>query len=208
MRKLFGAIGAFLQTPTGVILTTNALWHVVLLAMDIPFKYIISGGMLVLDVFLAITLRDQLIYFFSQFVLPIQNPKDRREIAARVGNFETGRRGPALFVKNGRVITHEGEQDNRGAGVILLDTASALVLRTDTEIRDTVGPGIKFTHGDEYIAGSVDLRSQWQFIGPLASDQPFLTATAQKSDKNVQIRAQQTTGLTRDGFELSATISI
>jgi hypothetical protein len=208
MRKLFGAIGAFLQTPTGVILTTNAFWHIVLLAMGIPFKYMISGVMLVMDVFIAITLRDQLIYFFSQFVLPIQNPKFRREIASRVSNFESGRRGPALFVKNGRVITHEGEQDKRGAGVIVLDTASALVLRTDTEIRDTVGPGIKFTRGDEYIAGSVDLRSQWQFIGPLASDQSFLASAPPKNDKNLQIRAQQTSGLTRDGFEISATISI
>lgn len=217
MRKLFGAIGAFLQTPTGVILTTNAFWHIVLLAMGIPFKYIVSGVMLVLDVFIAITLRDQLIYFFSQFVLPIQNPKDRREIYSRVSNFESGRRGPALFVKNGRVITHEGELDKRGPGVIVLDTASALVLRTDTEIKDTVGPGIKFTRvyrtssGEiqhEYIAGSVDLRSQWQFIGPLASDQSFLASAPPKTDKNLQIRAQQTSGLTRDGFEISATISI
>ncbi len=208
MRKIFGAIGAFLQTPTGVILSTNVLWHIVLLAMDIPFKYIVSGVMLILDVFIAITLRDQLIYFFSQFVLPIQNPKFRREIFSRVSSFEPGRRGPALFVKNGRVITHEGETDKRGAGVIFLDTASALVLRTDTEIRDTVGPGIKFTRGDEYIAGSVDLRTQWQFIGPLASDQPFLSSTPPKNDKNLQIRAQQTSGLTRDGFEISPTISI
>lgn len=206
MRKIFGAIGVFLQTPTGVILTTNAFWHIVLLAMGIPFKYIVSGVMLVLDVFIAITLRDQLMYFFSQFVLPIQNPKFRREISSRVSNFETGRRGPALFVKNGRVITHEGETDKRGAGVIVLDTASALVLRTDTEIRDTVGPGIKFTRGDEYIAGSVDLRTQWQFIGPLASDQPFLSQP--KNDKNSQVRAQQTSGLTRDGFEVSPTVSI
>jgi hypothetical protein len=204
MRKLFGAIGAFLQTPTGVILTTNAFWHIVLLAMGIPFKYIISGVMLVLDVFIAIMLRDQLIYFFSQFVLPIQNPKFRREISSRVSSFELGKRGPALFVKNGRVIMHEGEQDKRGAGLIVLDSASALVLRTDTEIRDTVGPGIKFTRGDEYIAGSVDLRSQWQFIGPLASDLSF----PPKNDKNTQVRAQQTSGLTRDGFEISPSISI
>jgi hypothetical protein len=216
MRKLFGTIGAFLQTPTGVILTTNAFWHIVLLAMGIPFKYIVSGVMLVLDVFIAITLRDQLIYFFSQFVLPIQNQKDRREIYSRVSNFESGRRGPALFVKNGRVITHEGELDKRGPGVIVLDTASALVLRTDTEIKDTVGPGIKFTkvyrHNNEvqheYIAGSVDLRTQWQFIGPLASDQSFLASTPPKTDKNIQVRAQQTSGLTRDGFEISPTISI
>jgi hypothetical protein len=124
-----------------------------------------------------------------------------------VSNFESGSRGPALFVKNGRVILHEGEAGKRGAGVILLDTASALVLRTDTEIKDTVGPGIKFTSGNEYIAGSVDLRSQWQFIGPLASDQPFLNPASGPSKASNE-RRQQTSGMTRDGFEISPTISI
>ena len=95
--------------------------------------------------------------------------------------------------------------------MIVLDTASALVLRTDTEIKDTVGPGIKFTRGNEYIAGSVDLRSQWQFIGPLATDQPFLNPVPISSPKEyneTQSRRQQTSGLTRDGFEVSPTISI
>ncbi len=176
-------------------------------AAKIPFSYIVSGIVLALDIFAAFYLRDKLIYFFSQFVLPIQNPKHRREIAARVSNFESGSRGPALFVKNGRVILHEGEAGKRGAGVILLDTASALVLRTDTEIKDTVGPGIKFTSGNEYIAGSVDLRSQWQFIGPLASDQPFLNPASGPSKASNE-RRQQTSGMTRDGFEISPTISI
>lgn len=177
------------------------------LVAKIPFNYFASAVILGLDIFAAFYLRDKLIYFFSQFVLPIQNPKHRREIAARVSNFESGRRGPALFVKNGRVILHEGEAGKRGAGVIVLDTASALVLRTDTEIKDTVGPGIKFTSGNEYIAGSVDLRSQWQFIGPLASDQPFLNPASNPSKASNE-RRQQTSGMTRDGFEVSPTISI
>jgi hypothetical protein len=116
-----------------------------------------------------------------------------------------------LFIKNGRVIEHEGEAEKRGAGVIVLDTASAAVLRTDTEIRDTVGPGVKFTKADEYIAGSVDLRAQWQFIGPLAGDQPFLNPVPIASPREyneTQSRRQQTSGLTRDGFEVSPTISI
>jgi len=179
----------------------------VVLVAKIPFNYFASAVILGLDIFAAFYLRDKLIYFFSQFVLPIQNPKHRREIAARVSNFESGRRGPALFVKNGRVILHEGEAGKRGAGVIVLDTASALVLRTDTEIKDTVGPGIKFTSGNEYIAGSVDLRSQWQFIGPLASDQPFLNPASNPSKASNE-RRQQTSGMTRDGFEVSPTISI
>ncbi len=215
MRRLFAATGAFLQTPIGVILSTNAAWYIVMLAAGIkynyPYYYVIYIFLVGVDIFVASYLLDRLVYFFAQFVLPIQNPKYRQEIHARVKNFETGSRGPALFVKNGRVILHEGEAGKRGAGLIVLDTASALVLRTDTEIRDTVGPGIKFTRGNEYIAGSVDLRAQWQFIGPLATDQPFLNPVPISSPKeynDIQSRRQQTNGLTRDGFEVSPTISI
>ncbi len=200
-------------SPAGVIITANVVWQVVMLGMDIPANKVVyavvSVFIFILDIVVAFILRDQLIHFFSQFVLPIQNPKQRREIAARVSNFETGRRGPALFVKNGRVIEHEGETNREGAGLIVLDTASALVLRTDTEIRDTVGPGIKFTKEEEYIAGSVDLRAQWQFIGPLATSQPFLNPVSSPKEYNEnQGRRQQTSGLTRDGFEISPTISI
>jgi len=209
MRKLFSGIGAFLQTPVGVILTTNAVWHIVVWAAKIPFNYFVSIALLGMDVFVAFYLLDRLIFFFSQFVLPIQNSKYREEIHSRVKYFETGSRGPALFIKNGRVITHEGESEKRGPGLIILDTASAAVLRTDTEIRDTIGPGIKFTDGNEYIAGSVDLRAQWQFIGPLATEQPFLNPiSTPKASNDSPNQRQQTNGLTRDGFEIIPTISI
>jgi hypothetical protein len=214
MRKIFGGFGAFLQTPSGVIVVITLVWHAVLWAANIPFNAMVSVILLVIDFAIAFFLLDRLVFFFSQFVLPIQNPRDRREIHSRVRNFGSGNRGPALFIKNGRVIMHEGEADKRGPGVVVLDTASAAVLRTDTDIKDTIGPGIKFTRGadkhgkgTEYIAGSVDLRSQWQFIGPLASDQPFLNPVPAPSSE-VEGRRQQTSGLTRDGFEVSPTISI
>jgi len=84
-------------------------------------------------------------------------------------------------------------------------------LRTDTEIKDTVGPGVKFTQKNEYIAGSVDLRAQRQYIGPIAADQPFVKPTLitpTKDSDEVQNRRQQTIGATRDGFDIAATISI
>ncbi|HRQ23105.1 MAG TPA: SPFH domain-containing protein [Anaerolineales bacterium] len=211
MKSLFSGIGSFLRTPYGVILVTGAVWHGVLWGLDIRFNPFASVFILIVDVAVAFVLLDRLIYFFSQFVLPIQNPKDRQEIHARVNVFESGQRGPTLFVKNGRVIMHEGEEKKRGAGVLVLDTASAVVLRTDTEIKAAVGPGIKFTKGNEYIAGSVDLRAQWQFIGPLASEQPFLNPVPISNPSRyneLQSRRQQTAGLTRDGFEISPTISI
>ena len=197
-----------MQTPAGIILTITVVWHGILLGLKIPFNYISSAVILLIDFTAAYYLQDWLIYFFSQFVLPIQNPKDRDEIHARVRVFESGDRGPTLFVKNGRVIEHPGEAEKRGAGVIVLDTASALVLRTDTEIRSTVGPGIKFTKPNEYIAGSVDLRTQWQSIGPLMSDQPSLNAAPSTNPKDLPPRFQHTAGLTRDGFYIYPNISI
>jgi len=224
MRSIFGGIGAFLQTPVGVIISTNAAWVAVLFFAGVqntyyPYSFLVNAFLLFVDVAVASYLQDRLIYFFSQFVLPIQNPKYRQEIYQRVRNFEGGNRGPAMFVKNGRVIMHEGESKKRGPGVIVLDTASALVLRTDTEIKDTAGPGVKFTRVhkynnqvySEYVAGSVDLRAQWEFIGPLVTDQPFLNpmpVTAPKEFNDMHNRRQQTNGLTRDGFEISPTISI
>ena len=209
-RKIFGGLVRFLKHPIGVILATNAVWYVIVRAAHIPYNIYIYAALILVDLAAAYILLDRLVYFFAQFVLPIQNENYRDEIYSRVKNFETGMRGPALFIKNGRVIMHKGEESKRGAGVIVVDTASAAVLRTDTEIKDTVGPGVKFTSGNEYIAGSVDLRSQWQFIGPQTADQPFLNPvpTNPKDYNEMQSRRHQTSGLTRDGFEVSPTISI
>jgi hypothetical protein len=215
MRKINGP-AAFLQSPVGIVLTINAVWLIVVWLANIPFNYLVSILLIVADIFIAFYLLDRLVYFFSQFVLPVQNPKYRKAIYARVKNFETGARGPALFIKNGRVIKHEGEVDKHGPGVIVLDTASAAVLRTDTEIKDTVGPGVVFTKSykhngefhNEYIAGSVDLRSQWQFIGPVASDPPLQNPAPPDPKDEIQFRRKQTSGLTRDGFEVVPSISI
>ncbi|HNK64162.1 MAG TPA: hypothetical protein PKL78_07200 [Anaerolineales bacterium] len=213
MRKALSGIGSIFRSPFGVVIIIAAVWHGVVWAFGIPFNYFVSAGIFVLDTMVAITLLDRLTYFFSQFVLPIQNPKYRQEIYSRVQIFESGERGPTLFVKNGRVIEHEGEADKRGPGVIVLDTASAIVTRTDSEIKGAFGPGIKFTEKNEYIANKlgVDLRAQWQFVGPLTTDQPFLNPVPISNPKqfnDLEKRRLETAGQTRDGFEVSPTISI
>ena len=202
MRKLFGSTGNLLQTPIGVIIAISVIWHVVMWAADIPINWAISIVLIVIEVGVASFLVDRLTYFYSQFVLPIRTPKHRREIYNRVRVFETGERGPTLFVKNGKIIMHEGEDKKRGPGLIVLDTASALVLCTDSEIKDTAGPGIKFTKPNEYVAGSVDLRAQLQFIGPLPDDQ------FNSNSFEALTRHKATSGLTRDGFAVTPSISI
>ena len=119
MRKLLGVLSGLLQTPTGMVLAIALLWHGILWWFQIPFNLVVSAILLLLDLVAALLLVGRMEFFFSQFVLPIQNPKDRRQIYDRVKYFDTGRRGPALFIKNGRVIEHEGERDKRGPGVIV-----------------------------------------------------------------------------------------
>lgn len=217
MRRVFDGIGSFLQTPFGVLFITLAVFHGVLfwLGLDYTNVFVLAaaGFILLVDIIAANYILDRLVYFFSQFVLPVQTPEDRQEIHARVSAFD-GKRGPTLFVKNGRLIKHEGETKKKGPGVIVLDTASAVVLQTETEIIGAAGPGIRFTRGRESITREegVDLRAQWQFIGPLAGDQSFLniasSSPSQKEGDSQSRRYQQTVGLTRDGFEISPTISI
>lgn len=210
MQNLLKPIVAFIKTPYGVVAGVTAVWLLTLRQMNLPLNPYANSAILLFDLAAVYLLLNALIYFFSQFILPIQKSEDRKKIYERVKIFEHGARGPALFVKNGRVIEHEGEADKRGLGVIVLDTASAVVLRTDTKITDTVGPGVKFTEENEYVKGSVDLRAQWRFIGPLANDQPFLNPVPDDPKKynEIQSRRQQTAGLTRDGFEVSPSISI
>lgn len=216
MRRILGGIGSFLQTPFGVLFVTTVVFHGILWRVGLEYKSLptlgVSGFLVIFDVVFTFYLLDRLIYFFSQFVLPVQTPSDRQEIYARVSAFDGGR-GPILFVKNGKVIKHPGEEEKNGPGVIVMDTASAVVTQTDTEIIGAAGPGIRFTGENEKIArnNGVDLRTQLHFIGPDVSEQPYLNPTAigdPKRYNEAHPRREQTAGHTRDGFQISPTISI
>ncbi|GAB4540826.1 MAG: hypothetical protein Fur002_08200 [Anaerolineales bacterium] len=184
MQKSLSGIGNVFQTPLGVIIAADVVWHLVAYFMGIQVNYALSALVFFIDIAAAYFILDRLIYFFAQFVLPIQNPAHRAEIYARVKGFESGSRGPALFIQNGELIAEEGEEDRSGPGVIVLDTASAGVLRTDTEYKDTIGPGVKFTKPNEYLEGWVDLRPQWQYIGPDGDGKD--TAATTRDEANVK----------------------
>lgn len=224
LKKAFSGFGSFLNTPYGMVAAIVVVWHVAQWILKIPISPVASIATLILDVLVVFFLGDWLTYFFAQFVLPIHKPEERQEIYTRVQNFESGRRGPILFVKNGRVIEHEGELKKQGPGVLVLDTASAVVLRTDSDIVGAVGPGVRFTRGGEYIirdmnqqtgqveAIGVDLRTQWKYLGlspdfkiPNPDKNP---AAYQKAFIEMERLRKQTAGLTRDGFEVYAYMSI
>ncbi len=208
MRRLIGGLWSILLTPLGVVMGVTLVWHLVAWLLNIPFHLAPSLISFILDLIIVYVLYDRWVYFFAQFVLPIQTPAERKEIYRRV---RSGADGPALFIKNGQAILGIGEERKRGSGVIVVDTASAAVLRTDTEIRETIGPGVTFTSKGEYLAGTVDLRPQLQTIGPIPGDRPFdipPADTPHKVYEEMKKRRNETIGLTRDGFEVIPTISI
>lgn len=138
--------------------------------------------------------------FFAQFVLPLHSGQERLSAVSRLLTYVFGRHGPAVTIQDGEVRQRKKEIERKGPGVILLDTASAAVLRSPIEFTRAVGPGTVFTNSNESIAGVVDLHQQSRFIGPRRDENPFLPMDEDETDqeyKNRQERRWETSGLTR-----------
>lgn len=148
--------------------------------------------------------------FFAQFVLPLNSLGERRAAVNRLVRYVTGSHGPAIRIENGKLIQGLGEQKRMGPGVILLDTASAAVLRTKTAFKQAVGPGVVFTNGEEFVhQEAVDLHTQVRPLpplGPLAGEDPFAPWNKRREEEGEyqarQSRRKETSGFTRDGVEI------
>ncbi len=124
----------------------------------------------------------------SLFVLPARDSRERQQVFDRLIGYIFKLHGPAVFVKNGELITRKEEQGRnepaRGwfASLAFVDLASAVVLEsrphppaislskraasaagTRSPIR-ALGPGIGFLPPGERIRGSVDLRKQSRLL--------------------------------------------
>ncbi len=150
--------------------------------------------------------------FFSQFVLPVNTLGQRLKILERVFNSLFGGHGPAIFIRDGRMVKGSGEEKKEGPGVLWLDSASAAVTRTATSFKQTIGPGVHFTERNERIANKpVDLHKQMQRVGPREADEPFASQKESQSDdeyKAIQNRREQVRAWTRDGIEVVPNISV
>jgi hypothetical protein len=149
--------------------------------------------------------------FFAQFILPVRTFRDRQKIFDRLITYLFGNHGPALFIENGNIKEHSGERLKNGPGVLWLDSASAAVTRTAVAIKQTIGPGVHFIDKFETIAGTVDLHTQFQKVGPSEGDKPF---DERKEDQpqevwnQVQDRRKQVSAWTRDGIEVVPNVTV
>lgn len=153
------------------------------------------------------------VFFFGQFVLPVRTLHERFGVFVRLLRYLFGEHGPVTMIKNGEVLEPKGDLKDRGPGVVVLDTASAAMLRTDVAFTRPVGPGVTFTHYDpfnksfEHVASAVDLRRQSNFLGPKTDplEDPFAPKGKNEADAAYQERQKRrydTSGLTRDGIEV------
>jgi regulator of protease activity HflC (stomatin/prohibitin superfamily) len=134
----------------------------------------------------------------SQFILPVRSSSERMAAFWRVLAYWIGIRGPVMVIHNGRVIEAPGERRRSGSGVLLIDQASAAVLRTKTRFTRAVGPGIAFTKPEEYLAEALDLRRQ---VRSVESVDPLSGSSLQQDDLASLAR-------TEDGIPIAADLSV
>ena len=124
--------------------------------------------------------------WISFFVLPAKVGLERQMVYGRLLDYVLGMHGPAVFVKNGKLVARKAEEaveeegKARFASLALVDLASAIVVEGRSRppklnlpdkpllkgelalpIR-VLGPGIGFLRSGERIRGSVDLRKQFR----------------------------------------------
>ncbi|HUI88729.1 MAG TPA: hypothetical protein VLX61_08365 [Anaerolineales bacterium] len=180
------------------------------------YEYVYQGGILIVpgivfDLVLLFFLIQIAVAFYAQFVLPLHKRAERLKGIERLWLHAMGGHGPAIFVKNGRLVESKGESEKKGPGVLWLDTASAVITRTDTALKNFLGPGVHFTDADEKIASVISLHTQSQNLGPEKHDDPFKPAKDYASEeeyKRVRDRQAAVRAITRDGIEVVPNISV
>ena len=166
------------------------------------------------DLVLLVLLLQVSVFFYAQFILPIRTLTDRKKIVNRLWLHSRSAHGPAIFIKNGRKVERAGESDQRGPGVLWVDTASAVVTRTFTTFKQVLGPGVHFIDANEKIATIISLHSQTHTIGPTREDDPFWklnenpTEEDRKNYKETTARCMTVRAITRDGIEVFPNITI
>lgn len=178
-----------------LLITTWFFLHLVFLTND-PLYFIIR--VIVLDLDLLILSLMLSLSLAAQFVLPIESGRDRLLAIRRLLGYALGERGPVTFVQEGVAREAYAEDQRPGPGVFLIDSTSAVVLRTDTAFTRAVGPGVVFTKPGERRAEALDLRRQVRRI----------SAASQSALDEISEAEVTSDAVTQDGISVSAEISI
>lgn len=151
------------------------------------------------------------LFFFAQFTLPLSDNKKRLGAFVRLFYYVLGSAGPAVRVENGKIKERKGEAGRSGPGVVLMDTASAGMIRQPAAFKEAIGPGVAFTEHRESLAATVDLHRVKETAGPQEQEDPFAPQLPDETDAKFQARQKRrfaTQGLTGNGIEVVPRITI
>lgn len=191
-KKLWTSLGEVMR------LLAAALWIGLHLAALLPNSGLggFRGSLTHLD--LALITLFLMVALTAQFVLPVRSLSERATVIGRLLRYLAGMSGPVMFVHNGRAEESQADRRRTGPGVLLVDHASAAVLRTDVRFTGAVGPGVTFTAPGERLAESLDLRPQ---SCQLPAQKP---TTAEQAEQ----QAGSSLAVTKDGIPVSAKLSV
>jgi len=175
----------------------------------------LNSTTLMLDIILIGLITIAWLGFFSQFVLPVKTIHERLQAFYRLAIYPLGMHGQAISIIDGEIQKRKGEEQKKGPGVILLDTASAALLKRPTQYVRAIGPGVTFTKPGESVSPEsvVDLHLHKQTIGPspFSAISPFAEKGKKETAGEYQARQRDrndTRALTRDGIEIVSTITV
>jgi len=144
----------------------------------------------------------------------VANLSEWRTSHARLFYYLTGRHGPAIHVKDGKVIEHAGEEKRRGYGVVLVDANSAVIL-SNSKKRALLSPG--FSLGALFRSASSSVRKSGQKSKSpgLVVKGPGLIFTGSRmqvnsaADLRPQVRARpEVHAATREGIEVTTNVVV
>lgn len=163
-----------------------------------------------------------LIYFLislwlaSQFVLPVRTRLERRLIFERLLRYMFGLHGPAVFIREGKIIGTASELKKSLPGVAFVDPKSAIVLEPQTFLSEeggSVSSAQSFINQflillEKLLRGSQsNLQSQTRAAGPglvfTGAGERIRGVVSLRQHIRVQPNVRATT---LDGFEVAATV--
>lgn len=71
-------------------------------------------------------------WLLARFILPVQTRNEQRKVRDLLLFYMFGDRGPAVYVRDGKIVAAPSELERSGDGVALVDAASVLVLERDS----------------------------------------------------------------------------
>ena len=169
---------------------------------------------IVLDLLLLLVCFRICVFFYAQFVLPVRTLQDRQTMGSRMLMHARHAHGPAIFVRNGRLVERNDEHHESGPGLLWVDTASAVVTRSGTGLKQALGPGIHFLEGAESISSVFSLHTQTCSVGPDLDDGVFeklpdgVNDQQRRKDVVTQAKRMSVSARTRDGNEVVPRLTV